>query len=57
MGLSVRGLAHMGSEVKVANIIVYCVRNGCLSEEANLSRFEPRSIYTADKMLNSLDLL
>jgi len=57
LGLSLSGLGEIPNDVKIGNIIVYCVGGACLSEEANLSKFESRIIYSGDKMINYEDLL
>lgn len=57
MGLSICSLNEIPADVKIANILVYCLGGACLSEEANLSKFENRVIYSGDKMINYSDLL
>lgn len=57
LGLSTLSFGDIPNDVKIANIIVYCVGGGCLSEEANLSKFENRVIYLSDKMINAVDLI
>ena len=39
LGLTLGGLSEVPAEAKIANIIVYVIGGGCLSEEANLSKF------------------
>ena len=51
------GLGSIPLDFKIANIIVYCIGGGCLSEEANVSKLDSKVIYTCDKMLNALDVI
>lgn len=51
------GLGNIPLDFKIANIIVYCIGGGCLSEEANVSKLDSKVIYTCDKMLNALDVI
>lgn len=39
LGLSISGLAEVPPDARIANIIVYVIGGGCLSEEANLTKF------------------
>lgn len=56
MGLIMSGLENIPVDVKIGNIIVYCMGGGCLAEEANLSKFDPRVIYTCDRMMGAGEL-
>lgn len=57
LGMSMSGLGNIPLDFKIANIIVYCIGGGCLSEEANVSKLDSKVIYTCDKMLNALDVI
>ena len=36
MGLSMSALGSIPVDIKIGNIIIYCVGGGCLSEQSNL---------------------
>lgn len=57
MGLIMSSLGNIPMDVKIGQIIVYCVGGGCLAEEANLSKFDNRVIYTCDRMISSGELI
>jgi hypothetical protein len=57
LGLTVTGLSEVPPEAKIANIIVYVIGGGCLSEEANLSKFENRAVYLCDRLVSANDLI
>lgn len=58
MGLSMSSLeGSIPVDARIGSIIVHCLGGGCLAEEANLSKFDPRVIYTCDRMIGANELI